>query len=93
MEHRAVGGADPEELVLEPFQRLVDSNELVAHDYDGFWLPMDTAKDKKRLDDLYETGVPPWQLWKNADTSPVTLPDDWRTPTTLRIHPTMAVGA
>ena len=82
-----------EELVLEPFQRLVDANELVAYDYDGFWLPMDTAKDKKRLDDLYETGTPPWQLWKNEGASPITLPDDWRTPTTLRIHPTLAVGA
>ena len=53
-----------EELVLEPFQRLLDARQLVAYEYDGFWLPMDTAKDKKRIDDLYEKGSPPWQVWK-----------------------------
>jgi len=54
-----------EELVEEPFARLVEQRQLVAYDYDGFWVPMDTAKDKKRLDDLYEGGKPPWQLWRN----------------------------
>ena len=57
-----------EELVIEPFQRLVERDQLVAYNYDGFWLPMDTAKDKKRLDDLYEDGSPPWQVWKDART-------------------------
>ena len=57
-----------EELVSEPFQRLVERDQLVAYNYDGFWLPMDTAKDKKRLDDLYEEGSPPWQVWKNGQS-------------------------
>jgi glucose-1-phosphate cytidylyltransferase len=57
-----------EELVVEPFQRLVEANELVAYDYDGFWLPMDTAKDKKRLDDLYESGKAPWMLWRSGQS-------------------------
>jgi len=55
-----------EELVIEPFQRLVERDQLVAYNYDGFWLPMDTAKDKKRLDDLYQEGSPPWQVWKQG---------------------------
>jgi glucose-1-phosphate cytidylyltransferase len=54
-----------EELVMEPFQRLVEKNQLLAHTYDGFWMPMDTAKDKARLDELYATGKPPWFVWKN----------------------------
>jgi glucose-1-phosphate cytidylyltransferase len=53
-----------EELVAEPFQRLIREQQLVAYDYDGFWLPMDTAKDKKRLDDHVESGDPPWFVWR-----------------------------
>lgn len=52
-----------EELVLEPFQRLINDRQLLAYRYDGFWLPCDTAKDKKRLDDLSDSGDPPWELW------------------------------
>jgi glucose-1-phosphate cytidylyltransferase len=64
-----------EELVIEPFQRLVERDQLVAYNYDGFWLPMDTAKDKKRLDDLYDEGTPPWQVWKQGRTlTPVISP-------------------
>lgn len=55
-----------EELVLEPFQRLIKDRQLLANQYDGFWAAMDTAKDKKRIDDLYESGAPPWFVWQNA---------------------------
>jgi glucose-1-phosphate cytidylyltransferase len=55
-----------EELVLEPFERLVHERQLLAYRYDGFWIPMDTAKDKKRVDELYESGNPPWFVWRNA---------------------------
>ena len=67
-----------EELVIEPFNRLVERNELVAYNYDGFWVPMDTAKDKKRLDDLFESGSPPWQVWKNGRERPLTVSDNGR---------------
>ena len=49
-----------EELVDEPFQRLVSRGELIAFQHDGFWAPMDTVKDKQVLDALYETGRAPW---------------------------------
>ena len=39
-----------EELVDEPFARLIEQGELLAYRYDGFWEPMDTMKDKQRLD-------------------------------------------
>jgi glucose-1-phosphate cytidylyltransferase len=55
-----------EELVLEPFERLIAAQQLVGYPHDGFWLPMDTAKDKKRLDDLHDAGDAPWWVWKNA---------------------------
>jgi glucose-1-phosphate cytidylyltransferase len=55
-----------EELVLEPFERLMQAGQLVAYKHDGFWVPMDTAKDKHRLDSLYDSGKPPWFVWKDA---------------------------
>ena len=54
-----------EELVLEPFQRLIEQRKLVAEPYDGFWQNMDTFKDKVVLDELVATGKPPWQLWSS----------------------------
>jgi glucose-1-phosphate cytidylyltransferase len=52
-----------EELVEEPFQRLIRERQLLAHEFDGFWVPMDTAKDKKRLDDMNDSGSRPWEIW------------------------------
>ena len=50
-----------EELVDEPFARLIAEGELLAYRYEGFWEPMDTIKDKQRLDALAETGRAPWR--------------------------------
>lgn len=49
-----------EELVVEPFRRMIEAGELLAYRYDGFWEPMDTIKDKQRLDALAESGKAPW---------------------------------
>lgn len=53
-----------EELVHEPFRRLIQTKQLLGHAYRGFWKSMDTFKEKQELDDLYSKGVAPWQLWK-----------------------------
>jgi len=50
-----------EELVEEPFERMIGDGELIAYRYDGFWEPMDTMKDKQRLDALVEKGQAPWR--------------------------------
>jgi glucose-1-phosphate cytidylyltransferase len=55
-----------EELVQEPFQRLVADDQLLTYEYDGFWQAMDTFKDRQRLDDLYAGGNAPWALWKDG---------------------------
>jgi glucose-1-phosphate cytidylyltransferase len=55
-----------EELVHEPFRRLIAEEQLVAYQYDGFWACMDTFKDKQHLDDLYAKGNAPWQVWMNG---------------------------
>jgi glucose-1-phosphate cytidylyltransferase len=53
-----------EDLVTEPFGRLIDEEQLVAFRYEGFWAPMDTLKDKHNLDALAERGRPPWEVWE-----------------------------
>ena len=53
-----------EELVEEPFARLIDLRQLVAYKYEGFWACMDTFKDKQLLEDLYTRGQVPWEVWK-----------------------------
>ena len=64
---------DGEELVVEPFQRLIQVEQLVARRYDGFWMSMDTFKDKQQLDDLYNRGDAPWEVWKQAKKQPARL--------------------
>jgi glucose-1-phosphate cytidylyltransferase len=50
-----------EELVVEPFQRLIDEGELIAYRHDGFFRPMDTLRDKQILEDMVQRGEMPWQ--------------------------------
>jgi glucose-1-phosphate cytidylyltransferase len=51
-----------DELVEETFDRLISRGELVAYSYDGFFGPMDTIKDRQRLEALDESGRAPWRL-------------------------------
>jgi glucose-1-phosphate cytidylyltransferase len=53
-----------EDLVVEPFQRLIADEELLAYRYEGFWAPMDTLKDKNVLESLLEAGEAPWRVWE-----------------------------
>jgi glucose-1-phosphate cytidylyltransferase len=50
-----------EDLVNEPFARLIGRGELLAYRYEGFWESMDTIKDKQRLDAMWESGDAPWR--------------------------------
>jgi glucose-1-phosphate cytidylyltransferase len=52
---------DGEELVLEPFSRLIAENQLIAYKYTGFWRSMDTLKDRQILEDMVESGEMPWR--------------------------------
>jgi glucose-1-phosphate cytidylyltransferase len=53
-----------EELVNEPFQRLIDEKQLIAYKHDGFWACMDTFKERQLLEDMYTRGETPWEVWK-----------------------------
>jgi glucose-1-phosphate cytidylyltransferase len=54
-----------EELVREPFERLMEAQSLAAFRHTGFWAPMDTLKDKQLLDELYQQGRRPWCVWEH----------------------------
>jgi glucose-1-phosphate cytidylyltransferase len=58
---------DGEELVVEPFQRLIDRNALAGIRHDGFWAPMDTLKEKLQLDKMHENGDRPWCVWDTGN--------------------------
>jgi glucose-1-phosphate cytidylyltransferase len=63
-----------EELLHEPFQRLIEQQQLLAYRYDGFWAAMDTFKDKQMLEDIYASGRAPWQIWNHSPKPRATAP-------------------
>ncbi len=62
-----------EDLVFEPFDRLIARGQLLAYPYDGFWRNMDTFKDKSQLDELIDQGRAPWQVWLDDSGAATTL--------------------
>lgn len=65
-----------EELVEEPFQRLIAERRLATYRHNGFWCCMDTYKEKQTLDDMHARGDTPWEVWKRPapPVCPVTMP-------------------
>jgi glucose-1-phosphate cytidylyltransferase len=55
-----------EELVEEPFRRLIAAGRLAAMKHEGFWRCMDTHKDKQLLDDICAGGNAPWEVWRRT---------------------------
>jgi len=47
----------------EPLEKLAQESQLVAYRHDGFWKPMDTLRDKKELEDLWNSGKADWKVW------------------------------
>jgi glucose-1-phosphate cytidylyltransferase len=52
---------DGEELVVEPFHRLMAENQLMAYRHTGFWRSMDTLRDRQALEEIMEKGMLPWR--------------------------------
>ena len=48
----------------EPLKSLVSDGELMSFKHDGFWQPMDTLRDKFKLNELLEQNKAPWKVWK-----------------------------
>jgi glucose-1-phosphate cytidylyltransferase len=47
----------------EPLERLAADGELMAYRHEGFWQCMDTLRERKLLEQLWDTGNAPWKLW------------------------------
>lgn len=55
-----------EELVVEPFQRLIKQRKIITYPHSGYWQAMDTFKDKISFDRAYAQGNAPWEVWNNS---------------------------
>jgi glucose-1-phosphate cytidylyltransferase len=50
-------------LERDPMERLAADKQLIAYKHSGFWQPMDTLRDKNRLEELWQSGNAPWRMW------------------------------
>src|SRR5215467_11652150 len=55
---------DGEDLVAEPLRRLIEQQKVMTVRHKGFWVAMDTFKDKHFLDEAIARDKAPWQVWK-----------------------------
>jgi len=55
---------DEANLEAHALERLANERQLAAYRHDGFWQCMDTLRDKRVLDSLWDSGNPPWKLWE-----------------------------
>jgi glucose-1-phosphate cytidylyltransferase len=62
-----------EELVVKPFERLIEKRLLSTYRYRGFWHAMDTFKDKITLDRMEAQGKCPWMVWERKREDPYGL--------------------
>jgi glucose-1-phosphate cytidylyltransferase len=58
-----------EDLVLQPFHRLIADDQLMTYKYEPFWA-MDTFKEQQELTDMVMQGRAPWQVWQEIEVEP-----------------------
>lgn len=63
---RAIDLIDDDDTTWEsnPLHALASSGQLMAYKHFGFWQPMDTLREKKLLEELWQSGSAPWKIWK-----------------------------
>jgi glucose-1-phosphate cytidylyltransferase len=49
----------------DPLENLAKDGQLMAYKHTGFWKPMDTLRDKRELEALWQSGNPPWKVWND----------------------------
>jgi glucose-1-phosphate cytidylyltransferase len=47
----------------EPLRQLAADNQIAAYKHNGFWQPMDTYRETLLLNELWDSGKPPWRSW------------------------------
>ena len=53
----------------EPLERLAGEGQLMAYRHTGFWQCMDTIREKKILENYWESGNAPWKTWEESNAS------------------------
>ncbi len=63
---RALDEIEGDDTIWEraPLELLARQGELKAFFHRGFWQPMDTLRDKNLLEELWQSGSPPWKVWE-----------------------------
>lgn len=66
----------------EPLEQLAEENQLMAYFHTGFWQPMDTLREHRQLEALWESGQAPWKKWNAPFVHPSIAPQSFaRLPT------------
>ena len=47
------------------FKKLSADNQMLSYFHHGFWCPMETKRDKVRLEKMWKSGVAPWKVWED----------------------------
>ncbi|MGH2375264.1 MAG: glucose-1-phosphate cytidylyltransferase [bacterium] len=58
---------DDSSLESDALERLAADRQLVAYRHEGFWQCMDTLRDKRLLERLWEQGQAPWKVWSDGE--------------------------
>ena len=56
-------GGDDTQWEREPLEHLAKDGQLMAYQHTSFWQCMDTLRDKRLLEDLWQSGSRPWKVW------------------------------
>jgi glucose-1-phosphate cytidylyltransferase len=60
---------DPTHWEKEPMEQLAKDKQLMAYRHDSFWQCMDTLREKKLLESMWDGGKAPWKIWKEENES------------------------
>lgn len=65
LDPKAIDYIDGDQTMWErqPLERLARDGQLMAYRHTGFWMPMDTLRDKRDLETMWSSSQPPWKLW------------------------------
>jgi glucose-1-phosphate cytidylyltransferase len=66
LEPEVAGYIEGDESIFErePMERLASEGQLMAYRHGDFWQCMDTMRDVRLLEDLWQSGDPPWRVWE-----------------------------
>ena len=65
--------SDRTQFEKEPLERLAAEGELMAYRHEGFWQCMDTLRDKRLLNNLWQKGDAPWKIWDQKQLAGVEI--------------------